>query len=605
MLIAKDSSLLNASLKTARFLENKGDIDAAILIYKDIIQENPYHHIAAQRLNSIFTTHKRYKEGIAFLEMRINVQPNNYKLFSELGEYYYLNGQEGVAFSIWNDASTKFKNNRSYYRQMLTIYSKYGLDDSIDEILDDGRKRFGKAFLSYESGVYYQAKGAYDKSMDQFILNLIHEPRQAGMIERRILLMSDKEEAIAIIDKKLKKFSKIFPLKLLNITSEYHFKKQNYSEAYEYKLKWVLLNKKGYKELIKFGNQLRDENQFKFSMDAYKFILKHSAEPRMKGKALLEMAKTFEKQIVPLNQDYLIPYFYDDNIFFKNPFEIYSLISEEHLETSLELYDSILVSLDDSPILSEAYFKLGKIHYKILQDFDKAYLLLNQSLSKNDDKSFRKEVLISITDVLIAQGQIGSALELVQKELGNNISPQLNMRKILIHFLKNNADYTLDVIDSTMLTMESNSNLLNDLMELKSIIEKYYSDSSIDQTAFTHFLKAENYLRMRKVGDAINELIFINNNFNNSKVLPLANMRLSLLYFKLNDFQMALETCSLLQDTDLYQKALIFSAEIYEKKLLEKDKALQLYMKILNEYPSSVFSEPVRYHIRSIQKERG
>ena len=82
-------------------------------------------------------------------------------------------------------------------------------------------------------------------------------------------------------------------------------------------------------------------------------------------------------------------------------------------------------------------------------------------------------------------------------------------------------------------------------------------------------------------------------------------MRLSLLYFKLNDFQMALETCSLLQNTDLYQKALIFSAQIYEKKLFEKDKALQLYMKILDEYPSSVFSEPVRYHIRSIQKERG
>ena len=80
--------------------------------------------------------------------------------------------------------------------------------------------------------------------------------------------MSDKEEAIPIIDKKLTKFSMIFPLKLLNITSEYHFKKQNYSEAYKYKLKWVLLDKKGHKELIKFGNQLREENQYKYSMDA-------------------------------------------------------------------------------------------------------------------------------------------------------------------------------------------------------------------------------------------------------------------------------------------------------------------------------------------------
>ena len=73
----------------------------------------------------------------------------------------------------------------------------------------------------------------YDKAMDQFILHLIHEPNQNGIIERRILLMSDQEDALPIIEKKLINASKQRPGKVLNILSEFHFKQQDYQKAYE------------------------------------------------------------------------------------------------------------------------------------------------------------------------------------------------------------------------------------------------------------------------------------------------------------------------------------------------------------------------------------
>ena len=42
--------------------------------------------------------------------------------------------------------------------------------------------------------------------------------------------------------------------------------------------------------------------------------------------------------------------------------------------------------------------------------------------------------------------------------------------------------------------------------------------------------------------------------------------------------------------------------QIYEKKIFDLDKALKQYMRILDEYPSSIFSEPIRYHIRDIKQ---
>ena len=88
--------------------------------------------------------YQRFEEGIEFLRGRLPKEPNNMKLFSELGEFYYVNDQKQEALAVWSKGLSKFKNNLSIYRLMVSMYGKYGLDDDIITVLSKGRKKFGK-----------------------------------------------------------------------------------------------------------------------------------------------------------------------------------------------------------------------------------------------------------------------------------------------------------------------------------------------------------------------------------------------------------------------------------------------------------------------------
>ena len=331
-------------------------------------------------------------------------------------------------------------------------------------------------------------------------------------------------------------------------------------------------------------------------------FLEKKIDGNFAGKVLLGLAQTFEDQIVPANEQDLIPYFFDNNIFFEDPFQIYSSISRDHLSSSLELYDSMLVSLKKSPLLAEAYFKLGEIKYRILQDFDQAYMLFNRALKNNPDKKLRLKIILRISDVLIARGQSKEAQGFLKRQLKQNPIPSIELKKILVHFLIDDPDSTIQIVNESMFNISPLDGSFNDLMELKNFLTKYYSTNDEDKVAFTHFLKAEHYLRQKKIGDAIRELVYINTELKSSTIIPLTNLRLSLLYYRLKDFDNALKFAFSLDKTEFADKGIILSGQIYENKILDIEKALVQYMRILDEYPSSIFSEPIRYHIRDIKQ---
>ncbi len=524
------------------------------------------------------------------------------RLYSELGELHYLNEEKEKAQEIWSSAFVKFNNNQSFFRIMVSMYGKYGLENDLEKVLKIGKNQFGRSFLSYESGVYFQARRVYDKAMDQFILYLIHEPKQNGIIERRILLMSDEKEALQIIEGKLIEASEKNPRKILNVLSEYYFKQQDYDQAFKKKKAWSLVVENNIDEWIGFANELRKESQFSYAIKSYNIILSRNLHPNIAGKALLGLAQTFEDQIIPSDEPNLIPFFYNNNIFFEDPFKVYSSISKENLSSSIALYDSMLVTLQRSPLLAEAFFKLGEIQYRILQDFDQAYVLFSKALKNKPDKNLKLKIILRIADVLLARGQSEETKIFLTRQLNRNPLPEIELKKILVHFLNDKPDSTLQMVNSLLFNMIPVDPSFNDLMELKNIINKYYQTDGEGQEAFLHFLKAENYLRQKKIGDAIQELLFVINELPNAKIIPLVNLRLSLLHYRLKDYERALEFALTLQDTDLADKGIILSGQIYEFKLSNLEKALEQYMRILDEYPSSIFSEPIRYHIRGIEK---
>jgi tetratricopeptide (TPR) repeat protein len=601
-LLGQNKASINASIKTAKMLERKGDVDGAIAIYEAVLLKDPKNHRTIRDLKSILKINQRYDEGILFIRERLIHTPNDLQLYSELGELYFLNGQQKDAKTIWTAGAEKFRNNRSYYQIMVSLYSRLSLDKELISLLNTGRENFGQSFMAYEAGIHYQTRRVYDKAMDQFILQLSHEPKHNQVIQRRILLMSDDEDAVPIIENKLKIASQKYPEILLNVLSEFYFKQREYDHAFDVKKDGSESGKININDWLTFANECRKENQFKISIEAYNFILGQKINSNWAGKALLGLAQTFEDQIIPIQESHLIPYFFDNNLFFEDPFQLNSTLSSEHLESSLALYDSLLISLPKSPLLAEAYFRLSEIKYRILHDFDQAYNLLHKAMQNRPDKRLRLKIVLRIADVLMAKGQSKEALMFLKRQLKQNYLPAIEQKMILVHFLTDDPDSTMKIVQSSFITMSPIDPSFNDLMELKNILTQYYNNEPSGKITFKHFLKAEWYLRQRKIGDAIRELNFLSNQDSMAAIAPLAMLRRCLLHYRLKEYDKSLNLAISLEGTPLADRGIILAGQIYETKYLDVEKAMEQYMRILDEFPKSIFSEPIRYHIRTLQQ---
>ena len=601
IVLSQNQSSFNGAIRTARMLERQGEIDAAISVYKGVLERKPDHYQTLNSLKNLYKNNQLYNEGIQFLQERTTKSPNNISINLDLVEFYFLNEQKEESEKIQIAGLQKF-NNKSYYRQLTALLTKYGSEDDFISILSRGRSQFGESFLAYEAGLYYQVKKDYESAMNQFIIYLLNEEKRSSLIERRILQMSDEKEALGIIESKLTFFAEKKPKIILNILCDFYFKQQEYLLAIQTKEAWTSFGNKDLESWLKLANSLNREKQFQHAAYAYNFILDKDINSKVAEKALLGLAKTFEDQILPFNDNFLISFFYDDNIFFKDPFASANSISIENLKASLSLYDTLTTSIKNPALLTEVYYRLGEVQFRILHDFDKALKLYKMALKISTEKSLTSSIKLRIADTYIAKGNPEKAKKILLDSKYEALSSKMQERIILTDlFTKNPAD-VLSLIDPILADIGPKSLLFNDLMELKTILNKYNLGDENNKSSIQHFLKSEFLIRQKKTGDAINELIYLINNYPDSKIAPLAILRISLLNYKIDNFEESLHFASNLKNTEFEDRGIILSAHIYELKLSNIDEALKSYMKIINDFPQSVHFEPVRYHVRKINQ---
>ena len=65
---------------------------------------------------------------------------------------------------------------------------------------------------------------------------------------------------------------------------------------------------------------------------------------------------------------------------------------------------------------------------------------------------------------------------------------------------------------------------------------------------------------------------------------------------------MAIETIKKLEETAFEDRGIILLGQIYEFHLDDLKKAKKQYLQIIERHENSIFSEPIRYHIRNINK---
>ena len=590
------------TIRTAKTLERQGDIKNAIAVYKGILEKKPNHYQAIINLKNLYKNNQLYDQGIFFLTDQIRKDSMNISYNLDLVELYFLNEQIEKSNETWFSGLERYKRNRSYYRLLNNIFTKYDLKKNMEILIKNGREQFGLSFLAFELGVYYQSKNNYILAMNEFTIDLLDNKRNYNRIGKQILMMSDNKSSHTIIEADLLKILHKKPDLISKILCDFYFKLQMFESSFEIKKTYTTENIKELNSWITFASDLNKEKQFKYASKAYNYVLRKNINKSINETALLGLAKTFESQILREVDESLIEYSLNHNVFFKDPFQSKNYLSLDNLASSLTLYDSLIISIENQNILSEVCYRLGEVQFKILHNFDTALLYFEKALKANPTRLLKQMVIIRIIDIYIAKGnpEKGRVFLLMNEE--NLTSDQVKEKTILCDmFIKSSSEIILN-IDTLISEIGLENLFFNDLMELKVFLSKYSSEEDQNKMALKYFIKSIFFVKQKKTGDAINELAYLIKNYPESKIASLAILRLSLLYYKIGGYEESLKYSSLLKNTEFEDQGIILSGQVYQYNLDKQDKALDNYMKIINEFPESIFFEPLRFHVREMKK---
>ena len=594
----------NASIKTARMYEIQQNWDSAIFIYNAILSKSPNNYQVIRSLKNLYKKSQRYNEGINFLIYQLSKNSKDIQLSIELGEFYFLNENITKAKSTWAEGLILFKNNRSFHRLLFSIYDKYNLSTEIFQLIESGRNNFDKGFLSIELGNYYQKRNEYDKAIEEYITSLLSNPGRSSTVARKILVMSDDLNSKNTIEMKLLETSLRQPSIALPILSNHYFKHREFQKSFNALIELSKSEPFNAKKWLSFGNNLRKENEYFLSIKAYQLTLKNNLKGYQYGEGLLGLAKTFEDQILPTKSNDLIPYFYNDNIFFEDLFQLTTNISSENLTSSLSIYDSILTSIPGSSLASEAEFRLAEIQYRVIEDFDKAYILYKSALSKSLTKTLEQQIILRIADVLRAKGDFTSSISFLDSMYNTHQTLEIKNKLVEMHLFSGKPDTALIMINEIFLTIMPTNKFFNDLMELRDLINFYYVEvDEKSKEGFINYLKSESLLKQRKISEANQLLKYIIKQNEEQKLFPLLCLRRAIILTKLNKYNEALDLLTKLKNTIYSDRGEVMSGQIYEQIYNDKEIAMRHFMKVINEFPNSIFSEPIRYHIRKLKSD--
>ena len=179
--------------------------------------------------------------------------------------------------------------------------------------------------------------------------------------------------------------------------------------------------------------------------------------------------------------------------------------------------------------------------------------------------------------------------------------PEVKNKLVETHLFSGRPDTVLMIINEIFSTINPTNNTFNDLMEIRDIINHYYSEvDETSKTAFIEFLKSEYLLKQGKISEASQLLDYIIKNNKDLELVPLISLRRAIVLMRLKKFDQALSQVQSIANTIFADRSIIMSGQIYEQIYNNTQKALAYYMRIINDYSDSIYSEPIRYHIRRL-----
>lgn len=564
----------------AQYYYDKGDFEKAKISYEELLESIPQNMQYFLRTVDCYQQLQQYD----IAEKAIQTRLDKYKqgnLLVELGYNLQLQKKEAQAEINYNLALDRIKKNPNEVYSVAYSFEKKTLLEYALKSYQIAAELVPNFNFNYQKGLLYGQMGNIEMMISTFLDEAFANPQNSILIQNQLARyitedgdanFSDTLRKALIL--RVQKSQDLFWNRYL---SWYYVQQKEFSKAFIQEKAIYKRNPESLANIVNLIQLAIEEEDNDTANEMLNFVIENTKDLK-----LLVQAHSF---IIKLK---------------------INKAQEKDGPAILSELDRLLTEYEITPFTLS--LQLIQAHFVAfnLKNPEKGRAIIKKALELELNDYDVAKVKMELADILLYEEKFNQALiyySQIEMDLKNDVvAHEASLKAAKTSYFK--ADFTWALKQFKELKSANTQLIANDALEYFLLInDNTVADST--QTALAAFAKGDYLLYQNRNQEAIAQFQSILQKFKGQEIEAVTLLRLGKIYEKIADYNLALSQYQAIiehhSDGIYIDEALYFSAEIYNKKLNEPEKAKPLYEKILFNHEDSIYFVEARKSFRRLR----
>ncbi len=558
----------------------KGEFEKALVIYQDLEERHHNNTFFIQKIAACLQQLERYEEAEKMLTDRLE-KTRKPMLYVELGYNYQLQKNDALAEKNYQKALDAIVDNPSNVYAVASAFEQKVLVEKALTAYETASSINKSMNFDYQMALLQGQLGNIDLMIDRLLSYSYNNPQNLPIVKNQLArFMSEESQDTfnAALRKSLllntQKNQDIFWNQFL---SWFYVQQKDYGKAFIQEKAIYRRDPDTFNNIVTLAALAAEEKENETAREIFSFILENTQDPALQIQAH------------------------------------YNLLQIDIEEAQQKDYASIKQRIDN--LITEFGISPASLKLQLIKaDFEAFYLknttagieTLNKALELQLNRYQKAETKMKLSDILLLDEKFNQAIiyyAQIEDDLKNDaVAHEASLKVAKASYFKGDFEWAQKQLK--VLKSSSSQLIANDALELYLlIIDNTVEDST--QTALKKFARADFKLYQNKKEEALAEFKDILANDKTQSIQDVTLLRIGRIYEGQKQYDLALQHYQQIIDKyaeGIYvDEALFYSAEIYNKKMENPEKAMQLYEKVIFNHQDSIHFVEARKQFRILR----
>lgn len=582
----------------AESLERAGEYEDALKLFEELYSSEPSNTKYFNALHRMYLQLKNYIASIDLLEKRILLKPDDISIYGMLGSTYYIMGNEEKAYEVWEKALMQIPNNPMMYRIIANYAVERRAFEKAIELYERGKEiSDDKVLFAYDLAQLYTLTMQFGKAAEEYCTILDKKPMQRQVIEQRILSYSGKPDALESTISVVEDWSSRSNLSLSYLLARLLTEAKEFEKAFEVYRDIDEEHSNLGKDLYSFAELLSREKNYLMAGKVYREIIDLYPNSSLIPVAKLGNAKSIEATLIEN---------YRESLPLWKPYFHFIEYDSEKVDEVLTAFSEVVEIYANTEPAFEALLRIGLIKFYMQNDPVNASGNFDIIITDGVNSKSAMNAYIELGNIALLNGNLDDAglyfSKIIEKTHSNNQLHNLAKFKLArVNFYKQNIEEANNILAAILHNLKDDN--ANDAIELSLVLNTTMNDS----LNLLHFAEAEFLAEQKKFSEATGKYSLIYQNPQAFVLHSITKLRHAEMMLADDDYEEAIKLFKSISEEgekNIYaDKALYLLGKTYHLGMGNREKALEVYERLLLEFPNSLYIDEARNEILLLRKK--